>query len=1713
MVVFRASEWALKKFIKFILTRLLSKIIGNRTKQESLQSIDFALSAGTLELTCVELNTSFVQELLFSSSTTPTNTDEKNHEALSIASATCGKIKIKIPWNNLYTERCELVIEDVSVQVIVNAGDEKHGYGCKQGEEESVKMKHKTTRLHFYNANNDSHRNSVNVMEINRAIDDEEEKEHTVLENMEKETKADEFNTSNVTEKTAEPGAIMKAIKRLLKGGLVSIHNVVIDFVMMCESEEECTTTTASLLIENGTYVHEGRSETGIENDVPASSTSSSVLEINIQGMELRIGESQVISPFDAKLSKSSVTGVTGGDGSSTLDVTVTYSFSVEDSVYISSSEHVIDVFSRLKHAFTKKHIDDNKDGLDNEEDGTYDGENNVTLLKSQNLQNTNKSFLECILEKENNKNTDETENHDIDEFYDCEQPASENDDEDVLLEKFSRSIFSSFYEQKQTKVISSEHEHEEELGIITEGKRAGTTSTTSSTTTTMYDIKFVNQLRFEMRWEDGSDMVLTLDTASRIEISKENQKLFAPHFSAFLQVNDSSPLLTLEIVSDEVLPLLSFQSNSSDGKRNKIIAISSTKAALFLDGETLLRVPELAHLLCTFKNERENMNREDQYTRAKDIFMNTTLEILGDCTDSVEEINQLARVSSLQFSMSSTRVDIILKKTIIGRVDSFLRGIRHLPESHPLYLRENELGVQVHSFSLELNIDSLDVIIKEEEEEEEKESSEIKKFSIEKSPSVFSSASEKLSSSKDVMESSFTAAAFLISFSDISIFLAHAVCGDQDSNFTSLKCSRIVSVPLHHSHRSIHHQCMGKMNEKDIICIEIFTVDKIALQVSKLPIRGNSAGYAQQAISLSVENVCANYFGISHENNITNDNDEEKNTSKKNEFNSCDMRRFLSLIYDTFVMKTDKKSKNEIEATKTIRTTSSIVVAMSTRIDLKKIKVSASDNNSKIVMELNSLEISAEPSDEELNICYVPTAATVDNNHEIHLQNVFATHKVNAQVNGSFTLYMDDAALFTFREDTSSSLSQRTLSIDIVYSPTVDRKTTVTLCFLRACDFLIHDLNNIRSIRSILGIMFAANKTANLYLTGPQVVLADVDERDEKDLEYVFIKQPHKRRVNVRQDHSSGFNSSDDDDDAVRNSTLEAMKIASKGNSRFNSGTTPDRNDLEKVRVDTGALPFSSSGDEGKKTVLISLSLIRSNRKQQLKQHHEMHQKRLNMFGGDDDDLSRRFRFLPLPLNAPKSSTVSFHAFAKSVDVRIHNANDSNTACKGLRVNLQNISSRCDIFENSARWGYYFVCEADEFTMTDLTPSAIWPNIYSRYQLQSSSHDNDTSKNNETRDIQFDLTGIRCDLDESSLRSCEIALKFLLKPARVRLDQKVVKMLLDFSEAFKNDCKNEKEVDSDDDFCVAFENGGLSNTTPKKLENDVGRNEKSYFQVIEIAPWFLRLDYYANENVDVYALTAGNYLEALNLIPWGGVSLEFPAIHLVGISGAQNVFDAILSRLIDCVTKDQAHKFVKAFAPVASANRMTSAAKDIYKNPMAYKQRKGEAARSARMFGEAIVSTAHFCKAVSLEALKLGEFVSGSAAAVLEAAEQILDGEEMRREMRTERDKMPDGVADGVRFARDDFVGGVIKAKNAIVRDPMRKFSTPKDYGGGAKSAAKTLIKNAPRAGVAALSGASRATNKVIVGVKNSFFPSSSTSASSSDNDDANERSNREKG
>lgn len=79
--------------------------------------------------------------------------------------------------------------------------------------------------------------------------------------------------------------------------------------------------------------------------------------------------------------------------------------------------------------------------------------------------------------------------------------------------------------------------------------------------------------------------------------------------------------------------------------------------------------------------------------------------------------------------------------------------------------------------------------------------------------------------------------------------------------------------------------------------------------------------------------------------------------------------------------------------------------------------------------------------------------------------------------------------------------------------------------------------------------------------------------------------------------------------------------------------------------------------------------------------------------------------------------------------------------------------------------------------------------------------------------------------------------------------------MLLDFrSNTCAESAQNSDIVESDDDdFWDDFDN--------ESNAGDISGNSM-YFQLVEIAPWSLRLDYCSNENVDVYALAAGNFWE-----------------------------------------------------------------------------------------------------------------------------------------------------------------------------------------------------------------------------------------------------------
>ena len=65
--------------------------------------------------------------------------------------------------------------------------------------------------------------------------------------------------------------------------------------------------------------------------------------------------------------------------------------------------------------------------------------------------------------------------------------------------------------------------------------------------------------------------------------------KLFTPKFITTLQVNQSSPLVSLETVSDEVLPIVLI--NTKKREEHKTVTLSSSGAELFLDGKTLIRI------------------------------------------------------------------------------------------------------------------------------------------------------------------------------------------------------------------------------------------------------------------------------------------------------------------------------------------------------------------------------------------------------------------------------------------------------------------------------------------------------------------------------------------------------------------------------------------------------------------------------------------------------------------------------------------------------------------------------------------------------------------------------------------------------------------------------------------------------------------------------------------------------------------------------------------------------------------------------------------------------------------------------------------------------------------------------------------------------------------------------------------------------------------
>ena len=196
----------------------------------------------------MELNTIFARDALFSSFIN--SEDGSENDSISIASAKCGKIKIKIPWNSLYSDRCELLIEDVAVLAARRSERRRKRRRRRDEKKHPERIRKDKTLLHIYD-NNDLYSHSENVKEIERAQKLNKDEDDDVVKGV------GEGDASEEDEKTTEPGAVMKAIKRLVRG-TVKRSKYFFNFDTFCNNNVD-EKSIVSPLIESGAYVHDGQ--------------------------------------------------------------------------------------------------------------------------------------------------------------------------------------------------------------------------------------------------------------------------------------------------------------------------------------------------------------------------------------------------------------------------------------------------------------------------------------------------------------------------------------------------------------------------------------------------------------------------------------------------------------------------------------------------------------------------------------------------------------------------------------------------------------------------------------------------------------------------------------------------------------------------------------------------------------------------------------------------------------------------------------------------------------------------------------------------------------------------------------------------------------------------------------------------------------------------------------------------------------------------------------------------------------------------------------------------------------------------------------------------------------------------------------------------------------------------------------------------------------
>jgi len=252
-----------------------------------------------------------------------------------------------------------------------------------------------------------------------------------------------------------------------------------------------------------------------------------------------------------------------------------------------------------------------------------------------------------------------------------------------------------------------------------------------------------------------------------------------------------------------------------------------------------------------------------------------------------------------------------------------------------------------------------------------------------------------------------------------------------------------------------------------------------------------------------------------------------------------------------------------------------------------------------------------------------------------------------------------------------------------------------------------------------------------------------------------------------------------------------------------------------------------------------------------------------------------------------------------------------STTTCpvRGIRVALRRLTVRRDVFvvthaqemSPPAAIVGRSVITCGSLVVEDITPGCKWQRVMCT--------DTAAPRQAEAPDVRLLAVGVV----PSPGAAPETRLHLAAAPLRVQLDQNIVL----FTTGFFTSAADAAAADAEEEEGPQLIGSALSDAgSAPPPPPPPPAPEVTFFQVVECAPMTVRVDYQPRR-FDGNSLVHGNAAEALNLAPWGDVTLALPAVRLTGVSGSLTVTAALADAWASHVAATQAVRFAQGLRGV----------------------------------------------------------------------------------------------------------------------------------------------------------------------------------------------------